>query len=136
MMGHDYAPYRARQGDVIELQQPMKFGADTRLIEMPISWSLDDHPHFEMTAARPGHRNADSVLENWIGDFTYMDQACDWGVLTYTCHPYVIGRGHRMIMLERLITTLKDEGAVFLPLEEAARAFDARAPFPASISDR
>ena len=129
MMGHDYLPYRARLGDVIELQQPMKFGANTKLIEMPISWSLDDHPHFEMTPVRPGHRNASSVLENWLGDFTYMSRAADWGVLTYTCHPYVIGRGHRMLMLERLITTLRDQGAAFMTLENAARAFDARAPF-------
>ena len=27
MMGHDYSPYRVRQGDVIELQKPMLFGA-------------------------------------------------------------------------------------------------------------
>ena len=40
MMGHDYSPYRVRQGDVIELQKPMQFGDKTPLIEMPISLSL------------------------------------------------------------------------------------------------
>jgi peptidoglycan/xylan/chitin deacetylase (PgdA/CDA1 family) len=52
MMGHDHSPYRVRQGDVIELQKPMQFGDKTPLIEMPISWSQDDHPHFEMTSTR------------------------------------------------------------------------------------
>ncbi|MDA1098729.1 MAG: polysaccharide deacetylase [Proteobacteria bacterium] len=129
MMGHDYSPYRARQGDVIELQKPMLFGAETRLIEMPISWSQDDHPHFEMTAARPGHRNANSVLENWVDDFVYMTRCADWGVITYTCHPYVIGRGHRMLMLEKFIDKLRELGAEFMTMEQAARLYDERAPF-------
>ena len=129
MMGHDYIPYRVRQGDVIDLQQPLIFGADTSLIEMPISWSQDDHPHFEMTPDRPGHRNANSVLENWVDDFTYMTQIDDWGIITYTCHPYVIGRGHRMMMLERLVTRLRDQGAEFMTMEDAARVFDKRTPF-------
>ena len=129
MMGHDYAPYRARQGDVIELQKPMIFGAETRLIEMPISWSQDDHPHFEMTGARPGHRNANSVLENWVDDFVYMTWCTDWGVITYTCHPYVIGRGHRMLMLEKFINKLRELGAEFMTMEQAARLYDEREPF-------
>jgi len=129
MMGHDYSPYRARQGDVIELQKPMIFGAKSRLIEMPISWSQDDHPHFEMTGARPGHRNANSVLENWVDDFVYMTRCSDWGVITYTCHPYVIGRGHRMLMLEKFINKLQDLGAEFMTMEQAAGLYDAREPF-------
>ena len=132
MMGHDYIPYRVRQGDVVSLQEPMKFGADTPLIEMPISWSQDDHPHFEMTPDRPGHRNANSVLENWVDDFIYMTQTEDWGVITYTCHPYVIGRGHRMMMLERLVKQLREHGAEFMTMENAARIFDARTPFSKS----
>jgi len=47
MMGHDYLPYRARQGDVIELEKPAILGRETKLVEMPISWTLDDYPHFE-----------------------------------------------------------------------------------------
>ena len=47
MMADDYTPYRVRQGDVIELEAPGVFGPATKLIEMPISWTLDDYPHFE-----------------------------------------------------------------------------------------
>ena len=46
--------------------------------------------------------------------------------MTYTCHPYVIGRGHRMLMLERLIERLKERGAVFLAMEDAAREWAGR----------
>ncbi len=133
MMGDDYTPYRVRQGDVIELLKPAVFGRTTRLIEMPISWSLDDYPHFEYvrmgTAIAPGLMNANDVLGNWIDDFLYMKRELDWGILTYTCHPFVIGRGHRMLMLERLIERLGSEGAEFMTMEEAASLFNARSPF-------
>ena len=49
-------------------------------------------------------------------------------MLTYTCHPYVIGRGHRMMMLERLIRRLTDEGAVFMTMVAAAGEYAARVP--------
>ena len=42
MMGNDHSPYRIRQGDVIELEKPAIFGKETRLIKMPVSWTLDD----------------------------------------------------------------------------------------------
>ncbi len=136
MMGHDHSPYRARVGDVVHADRAMEFGKATRLIEMPISWSLDDFPHFEFlrlpTSVTPGLMNAGGVLENWVDDFEYMKRTEAWGVLTYTCHPYVIGRGHRMLMLERLLDALVERGAVFLTLEEAAREYDGREPFGAA----
>jgi len=135
MMGHDHEPYRVRQGDVVRVDEGMKFGAPSPLIELPISWSLDDFPHFEFlrlpTSVTPGLMNASGVLENWLADFEYMRRTADWGVLTYTCHPYVIGRGHRMLMLERLLDGLVEKGAVFTTLEGAAREYDQRAPFQA-----
>lgn len=132
MMGNDHEPYRVRQGDVVHLDQPMEFGKETKLIEMPISWSLDDFPHFEFlrmpTTVAPGLMHARGVLENWLDDFEYMRRTCDWGILTYTCHPFVIGRGHRMLMLERLIEGLIEKEAVFLAMEDAACEYAARAP--------
>jgi peptidoglycan/xylan/chitin deacetylase (PgdA/CDA1 family) len=133
MMGDDHTPYRVRQGDKVHLDRGMEFGAPTPLIEMPISWNLDDFPHFEYlrlpTSVTPGLMNASGVLENWLADFDYMRRTEDWGILTYTCHPYVIGRGHRMLMLENLLAGLAEKGAVFMSLEAAAREWDRRAPF-------
>ena len=54
-----------------------------------------------------------------------------WGVLTYTFHPFVIGRGHRMIILEKLIQKLIDVGAIFTTMGAAAQEFLEREP-PAS----
>jgi peptidoglycan/xylan/chitin deacetylase (PgdA/CDA1 family) len=130
MMGNDYCPYRVRRNDVITLEQPAVFGEPTRLIEMPISWSLDDYPHFEFVRTResvlPGLQNANQVLDNWLNEFEYMRRITAWGVLTYTFHPFVIGRGHRMLMLEKLIRTLADGGAIFTTLADAALEYAER----------
>ncbi len=125
LMGDDHRPYRARSGDRIALDQPVVFGAETRLIELPISWTLDDYPHFELARGQ-GLRAAGDVFQNWLDDFVYMARTTDWGVLTYTFHPFVIGRGHRMLVLERLIADLQERGAVFLTMEEAAAEFAQR----------
>ena len=130
LMGADYWPYRARRGDRVDLGQPFQPGETTSLIEMPISWSLDDHPHFEFlrTAATvmPGLQSARTVMENWFDEFLYMQKTVDWGVLTYTMHPYVIGRGYRMLAFEGLLQKLRSAGAVFMSMEEAAAEAQAR----------
>ncbi len=121
LMGHDYLPYRARSGDKIEPGQPIRFGSESALWELPISWSLDDFPHFEYYRGG-GLRAASGVLENWLDDFVYMTEHYAWGVLTYTFHPFVIGRGHRMKVLENLIDQLLQHGARFLTAEQAISA--------------
>lgn len=133
MMGHDHEPYRVRQGDIIPAHEPVQFGKPSPLIELPVSWTLDDFPHFEFLrvgqSILPGLQNASGVLENWVDDFEYMRQSCEWGILTYTFHPFVIGRGHRMLMLEKLLKTLQEKGARFITLEQAATLYDQRSPF-------
>lgn len=58
-------------------------------------------------------------MECWRDEFQYMQEHVDWGVLTYTCHPFVIGRGYRMLWFERLVDDLISADAVFLTLEAA-----------------
>lgn len=127
MMGADYTPYFARKGDRPTIDEPFVFGEETGLVELPISWTLDDYPHFEFVRTKDyvlqGLMSADGVLRNWIDEFLYMTRITDWGVLTYTCHPFVIGRGHRMIMLERLIQELLQMNAQFLTMGRAVDEF-------------
>ena len=132
LMGHDYLPYQARHNDEAELWEPVRFGEATPLVEMPVSWSLDDFPVFEFSRTRagllPGLANAELVGRNWYADFRYMAERFEWGVITYTMHPHVIGRGHRMHMLEILISELAETGAKFVTLEEAVVAYRERWP--------
>ena len=125
LMGSDYIPYRARRNDTFKLGEPYQYGEETDLIELPISWSLDDHPHFEYLRTpdyvMPGLRSARVVMDSWYDEWRYMKKSLDWGILTYTMHPYVIGRGFRMFALEGLLDKLQAEGAVFMTMEAAAR---------------
>lgn len=132
MMGDDYTPYYARQGDVVELAQPAQIGEQSPLVEMPIHWSTDDSPHYEFvrteTSVRQGLKNAHHVEQNWVDDFRYMRETVAWGVLTYTCHPFISGRGHRIMLLQRMIQQLKNEGAVFMRVDAAVEEFRLRPP--------
>lgn len=125
MMGADYLPYRARSGDVAKTGEAFRFGRETPLIEMPVSWTLDDYPHFEFirtdSTILPGLQPARAVMQGWFDEFVYMRKTVDWGILTYTTHPYVIGRGQRMLAFEDLVDKLAREGAVFMTMEHAAR---------------
>src|SRR5579862_3413008 len=130
MMGDDYTPYHLRRGDGYKVGRPYEFGLPTTLVEMPISWSTDDYPHFEFvrtpTSIQQGLQPPRAVMECWLDEFRYMQQHVSWGVLTYTCHPFVIGRGYRMLWFERFVADLKTAGAVFLTLEQAVDEFAAR----------
>lgn len=125
LMAHDYLPYLVRSGDVATDDDGFKFGRDTSLIEIPISWSLEDYPVFEMDEEAPGGglREGRSVERNWIADFDYMTKHLDKGVFTLTTHPQVIGRGHRMEVLENLINHIsKRDDVVFMTMEQVAMA--------------
>ena len=65
-------------------------------------------------------------MASWLDEFRYMQKSVEWGVLTYTMHPYVIGRGYRMLALEDLLTSLAAAGAVFMTMEDAAAEAQAR----------
>ena len=126
MMGGDYLPYPVRQGDHVKLGEPVRFGTPTSLIEMPISWHLDDHPHFEYwrlpNTVNPGLQSARVVMDSWLDEFRYFKKATDFGILTYTMHPYVLGRGNRMLAFEGFVESLIKEGAEFMTMQEALKA--------------
>jgi peptidoglycan/xylan/chitin deacetylase (PgdA/CDA1 family) len=123
LMGDDYTPYRCRSGDMVSRDQPFVRGPESQLWELPVSWSLDDYPHFEYirraSLLQPGLMRGDDVLENWAGDARWMVDHLERGIVTYTFHPQVIGRGHRMLVLERLIRRLRELGCEFMTMEEA-----------------
>lgn len=126
LMADDYTPYMCRDGDFVDDGGRMHFGKQVNLIEFPVSWSLDDWPHFEYFRSEggmvPGLRSASDVYENWRADFDYMRRHLDWGVYTITFHPQVIGRGHRMILLEKLVKYFRSFSNVrFSALIDVAR---------------
>ncbi len=131
LMGHDYLPYRPRRGDHTPLLEPAVLGEPVDLIELPVAWSLDDFPAFELSPTTGGGMNQGlrgwkDVLDNWTADYDWMRRKLDWGVVIYTFHPFVSGRGHRMLAMERLIEHLKAGGAEFVTMRDVAEEASTR----------
>lgn len=124
LMGHDYRPYRVRVGDELPDDEPPTWGPETELIELPWSWTNDDYPYLEFVAFRrmilPGLAKPDDMFDNFLGDATWMVRDIEAGVLSYVFHPQVIGRGHRLLALERFVDGLADLGLSFNTQAEVA----------------
>jgi peptidoglycan/xylan/chitin deacetylase (PgdA/CDA1 family) len=127
LMADDFRPYLSRDGDQINPDGGYVMGRETDLVEMPVSWILDDFPYFELRPgdsimAAPSH-----VYEIWRDEFDYAHDNVNGGVFTLTMHPYVIGRGHRIAMLDRLIRRMKSRpGVHFATMGEVAKHAKAR----------
>ncbi len=134
LMADDFTPYWARTGDAINLEGPYRFGQSVDLVELPVSWLLDDFPHFEYirlpNRVSPGLSAASKVEEIWRDEFDFMVRDVPGGVFTLTMHPQVIGRGHRVLMLERLIAHFRESGAQFTTLATASDTFRTLSPEP------
>jgi peptidoglycan-N-acetylglucosamine deacetylase len=134
LMGNDFTPYWCRVGDVVRPDGPYGFGAEVDLVEMPVSWILDDFPHFENVHLASGLLTVglsapSKVEEIWQGEFDFMYRQVPDGVFNLTMHPQVIGRGHRMLMLERLVDYIAGHpGVTFSRLGDAADGFRAANP--------
>jgi len=116
LMADDYALYRIRRGDRHSVTEGTRFGREGALVEVPVTWALDDWPHFEPSAetGRDGLSAPSKVLEIWTEELRYAHAHAPGGLLTVTMHPECIGRGHRMAMLERFIDAAAAlEGVVF-----------------------
>jgi len=70
-----------------------------RLVELPVSWVLDDAPYFlytgERTMQAPG-----PVLQGWITEFDGIVEV--GGCAIFTFHPQIIGRPSRFACLREL----------------------------------
>jgi peptidoglycan/xylan/chitin deacetylase (PgdA/CDA1 family) len=73
------------------------------LIELPVQWILDDAAHFWFDAATWVKKisTADEVRSIWEGEFRGYRR--EGGAFVLTCHPQVIGRPHRLELLEGFI---------------------------------
>ena len=123
LMADDYRPYRPRIGDRVSQEEPLVRGREARLWEIPMSFELDDWPHFQFNfnPSRVGLSAPSKVLEIWSGELDWMHEHVDGGVLVVAMHPQVIGRGHRMAMLERFVEHARGLGAEFAQMGEVAR---------------
>lgn len=100
-------------------------GRQTEIVEVPSAWELTDSAHFFFAGGARylvGMSAPSKVEEVWRGDFdgSYADR----GVFVLTLHPQIIGRHHRMRMLERMIRYIQEhEGSRFVQMHQIADEF-------------
>lgn len=92
------------------------------LVEVPSAWELCDSSHF-LFAFNPsylvGLAAPSKVEEIWRGDFDGLYAEARDGCLVLTMHPQIIGRPHRMAMVERVIQHIKaHEGVWFATMND------------------
>lgn len=117
----DYHPYHPRIGDQVKIDSPLQKGTETSLWEIPVDFALDDWPHFtfDFSSPRSGLSSPNKVFDVWAGELDFMVQKEPDGIFTLTMHPQVIGRGHRMLLLERFIQHVLENGkAEFMQIGE------------------
>jgi peptidoglycan-N-acetylglucosamine deacetylase len=74
------------------------------LVELPVHWTLDDAPHFERTT------DPDPLLRCWLAELAYA--VAEERHITYTLHPEILGRPHRLPVLERLLDAAAGAGTL------------------------
>jgi peptidoglycan/xylan/chitin deacetylase (PgdA/CDA1 family) len=124
LMADDFRPYHPRLGDQVSPQSPLKKGKEAKLWELPMCFEFDDWVHFQFNFSpyRNGTSAPSKVLEIWTADFDWMHQNVQGGILTIAMHPQVIGRAHRIAMLEQFIAQCHAQGDVtFARMGDVAR---------------
>ena len=122
LMADDYKPFHPRIGDRVSRTEPLERGRESTLWELPMSFELDDWPHFQFAFSpyRQGLAPPSTVLQIWQGEFDWMHEREGGGVLTLAMHPQVIGRGHRIAMIERFVEHCLAAEARFAVLGDVA----------------
>ena len=105
-------------------------GARTNVVEVPSAWELTDSAHF-LFAYNPvylmGMSSPSKVEEIWREDFEGAYEEGGDGCYVLTMHPQIIGRRHRMQMLERIVQHIHGyDGVWFAQMREIAKDFRER----------
>jgi len=143
LMHDDFHCYRVRVGDKWtkidygkhpdSWMKPLERGAETKLIEIPANWYLDDLPPMMFIKGAPnshGFVSPRHLEEMWRDQFDWVYREYDYAVFTMTTHPDVSGRPQVLSMHERLIEYISGhEGVKWATFDEIADDFDRRSPF-------
>ena len=87
-------------------------GRDQPLVELPVSWSLDDAPYLLCTSrsfARPV--SGEYLGKKWCHDLSAIAQYGGTGILTI--HPWLIGRAPSFVALEMVLDYISSDSEVW-----------------------
>ena len=122
LMGNDLFPYYPRPVEC-HSDSANIFGEPSKILELPVSWFLDDWPQTEyLIGGQEGQRPAQDIFDRWASIFDYaatLDGAC----YMLTCHPQTTGPAHMIPMYEQLIQYMAERGAWFATASQVGDAF-------------
>jgi peptidoglycan-N-acetylglucosamine deacetylase len=123
----EFRPRWCRAKDDLYDDRPPARGRKLDLVELPLSFVMNDFSYFEFNYANPtlvGLSSPEHVFSIWQAQFDYMVEREPGGVLNLTLHPQSIGWGLRIAMLERFLTyCLESPGTEFATCETVADRF-------------
>lgn len=123
LMARDLVAYRPQRWQ-INWEKGNVAGPASSVLELPVSWYLDDFPALAYTGNQEGMTDTDSVLRRWKDIFTYAYHNQENGLYAMALHPQIIGQAHHMLMLERLVEHIKGhDGVWFATCDEIARTW-------------
>jgi len=115
LMHNDFQPYYIRVGDrwnkidfskpAESWMKPLKRGKTTTLVEIPVSWYLDDLPPMMFIKKAPnshGFVSPRDIEQLWLDQFDWVYREFNYAVFTMTMHPDVSGRPQVLLMHERI----------------------------------
>ena len=78
-------------------------GSETKIVELPFRWVLDDAPFFQYSIVLPGRtmQAPSALLEAWKMEFDVL--YAENRMMMVAMHPEIIGQPSRIKVLERLI---------------------------------
>jgi peptidoglycan/xylan/chitin deacetylase (PgdA/CDA1 family) len=119
LMGRDVTPYRPRMVTGIDLERGNSFGPPSEILELPVSWALDDFPELETFKGNALMQSADVLLRRWTDAFDFAYQRCPGGMLAWVVHPQTIGRPANLMLLERFLDhVVRHDGVWFATLSD------------------
>ncbi|MFF9778586.1 polysaccharide deacetylase [Streptomyces sp. NPDC013978] len=124
LMGRDFTPYRPRLVDTIDLEHGNTFTPPSPVLELPVSWYLDDFPELETYKGGSLMQSNEVLLTRWKESFDFAYERCPGGLVTWTLHPQTIGRAQNLIMLERFLDYVCAHDGIWFPtLSQACDAW-------------
>ncbi len=124
LMATDFEMYWLRDGDTVDADGRFVFGPATSIVEVPVSWSLDDFPPFTFVwdPLRPGYGSTEAIARDWLDHVDYALEHVPEGVVTITMHPQVTGRAHVLRMVQRVLGAIAERpGVRFTTVSDAVR---------------
>ena len=124
MMARDLTPYRIQRWQV-NWEKASVAGPASKVLEIPISWYLDDFPALaNIGGVQEGLADTDVVFRRWRDIFDYAYERVDSPVYPMAVHPQIIGQAHHIMAYEKLVEhMMSKEGVWFATCQQIAEAW-------------